>query len=602
MAVDVTEDPSEFAASLVETAGRDPGRLLQHLIATQRNFSFVPVAAIERLSLELDIPPAQIVGAIEFYAFLHQAPRGAYDILFSDNITDRMQGSEALIGQLCRRLQVEPGAPREDGRVTVDRTSCTGMCDQGPAALINGIAVTRLDAERLDRIGDLVEAAVPLGEWPAEYFRVDNNIRRHGPLLAVSDTGEAGLRTLVAKGADGVLEAISAAGLRGRGGAGFSTATKWRSCRDSVASEHFVVCNADEGEPGTFKDRVLLDAYAEQVFEGMTVCAGVVGARRGFLYLRGEYLYLRSRLDAVLAGRRRRGLLGQSILGLDGFDFDIEIHLGAGSYVCGEESALLESLEGKRGVSRKRPPYPVVSGLYGRPTVVDNVETLVAAARIAGEGAGWFRTIGTSDSPGSKIVSVSGDCDHPGIYEYPYGVSVREVLADCGARQTQAVQISGAAGTTLNADEFDRVLAFEDLPTSGAFMVFDQRRDLLEMVRTFAHFFAHESCGFCTPCRVGGVLLRNLVDKVWAGRATPFDLEEMRALGAVMRAASHCGLGHTAPNPVLNTLDKFPEIYARRLRCSDFEPAFDLDGAVADARRLAGGVPGIGHKGGGDGN
>ena len=218
----------------------------------------------------------------------------------------------------------------------------------------------------------------------------------------------------------------------------------------------------------------------------------------------------------------------------------------------------------------------------------NNVESFLAAARIAEHGGYWFRSEGTDKSAGSKILSVSGDCARPGIYEYPFGTRVEQVLADCGAEQTQAVQVSGAAGATLGRDEFQRVLAFEDLPTAGSFMIFDASRDLLDMVRNFADFFVHESCGFCTPCRVGGKLLRDLVEKVAAGQASRHDLDEMRLIADVLRRASHCGLGHTAPNHVLNTLDKFPELYESRLVSADYSPAFDLDAALSEARALTG--------------
>jgi [NiFe] hydrogenase diaphorase moiety large subunit len=574
--------------------GRGPETVLQHLIALQQAFSHVPSAAIDRLVAAVGVTRAQILAAVDFYAFLHLTPRGRFDILFSDNITDRMLGSRGLADQLCTVLGVELGEPRADGRVTVGLTSCTGMCDQGPGGLVNGLALTRLDAERIRRIGVLVETDTPLPHWPQELFAVSNNVQRPGLLLADLEPREAGLAALLERGPDAVLAEIERAGLRGRGGAGFTTALKWRFCRDascpSRRSDKVIVCNADEGEPGTFKDRVLLTAYADMLFEGMTIAAGIVGARTGFLYLRGEYRYLLDHLEAVLARRRARGLLGAGIGGRPGeagdFDFDIRIHLGAGAYICGEESALIESLEGKRGITRKRPPFPVTEGYLDRPTVVNNVETFLAAARIAEHGGYWFRSEGTDRSAGSKILSVSGDCARPGVYEYPFGTSVARVLADCGAADTQAVQVSGAAGATLAPDDFGRVLAFEDLPTAGSFMVFDARRDLLEMVRNFARFFAHESCGFCTPCRVGGQMVHELVERVAAGAASAHDIEELRLICGTMRRASHCGLGHTAPNHVLNTLDKFQHIYTDRLRAADYTPSFDLDAALAEARGL----------------
>jgi len=587
-----TQAVRDFVSESLRLRGRVPEHLLQHLIAVQHRFGYVPEAAVEALSAELDVTRTQVRSAIAFYAFLHERPRGDFDLLFSDNITDRMLGNQRLMALLAERLGVAPGETRPDGRVSLGFTSCTGMCDQGPALLVNGEAVTALDPQRVDRIADLVEQGTPLAQWPGEYFRVEDNIRRPGLLLSNRATEGAGLRALLEKGADAALAEVERSGLRGRGGAGFTTALKWRFCREAVQGdpkvERFVVCNADEGEPGTFKDRVLLTSYTDLVLEGMTICAGVIGARRGFLYLRGEYRYLVPYLESVLARRRAEGLLGQAILGQPAFNFDIEIHLGAGAYICGEESALIESLEGKRGVTRKRPPFPVTSGFKDRPTVVNNVETFLAAARVVQWGGYWLRGEGTDKSAGSKILSVSGDCARPGIYEYPFGTPVHRVLADCGAEHTQAVQISGAAGATLAPAEFDRIIAFEDLPTAGSFMVFDRSRDLLEMVRNFAAFFAHESCGFCTPCRVGGALLRNLVEKVAAGQASDYDLQEMRHIGAVMRQGSYCGLGSTAPNHVLNTLDKFPEIYRRRLRSADYSPSFDLDGALAEARALSG--------------
>jgi [NiFe] hydrogenase diaphorase moiety large subunit len=584
----------DFVEQALATHGRDPQHLLQHLIRVQHRFSYVPEEAVETLSRALDVTRTQVRAAIAFYAFLHDRPRGDFEIRFSDNITDRMLGNQRLIRLLAERLSLK-GLPtwgqdliREDGRVSIGLASCTGMCDQGPALLVNGYAVTNLDAQRVDRIADLVEEAIPLERWPGEFFRVRDNIRRRGLLLSNRATDGSALRRLVDQGPAAALGEVERSGLRGRGGAGFTTALKWRFCREAPGTDRYVVCNADEGEPGTFKDRVLLTDYADLVLEGMTVCAGVIEARRGFLYLRGEYRYLLPHLEAVLQRRRAEGLLGHGILGQDGFDFDIEIHLGAGAYICGEESALIESLEGKRGVTRKRPPFPVTSGFDDQPTVVNNVETFLAAARVVQWGGYWFRGEGTDQSAGSKILSVSGDCARPGIYEYAFGTPVHQVLTDCGAENTQAVQISGAAGATLSPADFDRIIAFEDLPTAGSFMVFDHSRDLLDMVRNFAAFFAHESCGFCTPCRVGGALLRNLVEKVAAAQGSEYDLNEMRDISAVMRQASYCGLGHTAPNHIMNTLDKFPQIYRRRLARQAHTPSFDLDASLSDARAISG--------------
>ena len=572
--------------------GREPHRLLQLLVDVQGAFNFLPAAALEQLAQALDLPLARVRGTAGFYAFLSTEPRGEYRVLFSDNITDRMQGSEALLAQLCRELWVEPGRMSEDGLLSVATTSCTGLCDQGPGMLVNGRAIARLDAARVGAIGQLILERRPLADWPAALFRIDDNIRRSEWLLGPGAEPGAAIRAALAHGggSDGspaLIREIDRAGLRGRGGAGFAVAAKWEACRSAAGSTRYVVCNADEGEPGTFKDRVLLASRADLVFDGMTVAAIATGATRGMLYLRGEYAFLREALEQVLERRRRDGLLGARICG-SALDFDIEVHLGAGAYVCGEETALLESLEGKRGVPRNRPPYPVTHGYLQQPTVVNNVETLCAAALIALAGAGRYRSLGTARSPGTKLLSVSGDCARPGVYEFPFGVTVQQVLEECGAPGTQAVQVGGPSGTCIDASEFGRRIAFEDLACAGAFTVFGSGRDLFEVARNYTRFFAHESCGFCTPCRVGTSMLAHIMDRIHAGNGSQNELEEMARLNAVLQQSAHCGLGHTACNPVLDTLKRFRPSYVRRLGSHTYTPAFDLDGALAAARRATG--------------
>jgi len=602
--------------SLLLRHQHNPNRLLQILIALQETRSWIDPASIDLLAERLNLPRARIEGVIGFYSFLHDKPVGQYRLLFSDNITDRMLGNQDLLEYLCNKLWLERGHVSEDGLASVDTTSCTGLCDQGPAMLANGWAIPNLSRERLDRIAELVLAKTPVPQWPPELFAIADNIRRADILLANTLQSGDALRAVIARGSTpdteaaanarswreanlpaalgplATLEEIKRSNLRGRGGAGFTTGLKWEACRNAPGEQRYVVCNADEGEPGTFKDRVLLTTQADLLFEGMTICAWTINASgcntHGFLYLRGEYRHLLEPLNAVLESRRAANLLGNNILGQAGFDFDIEIHLGAGAYVCGEESALIESLEGKRGIPRNRPPYPVTHGYLQRPTTVNNVETFCAAALIAQQGGDWYRSIGTAKSAGTKLLSVSGDCARPGIYEYPFGVTVRQVLEDCGAENSLAVQISGPSGVCIGANEFDRRIGFEDLATAGAFMVFDESRDMFEVARNFAHFFAHESCGFCTPCRVGTAMLKATMDKIAAGHGTQYDLREIEQLDRVLNQSAHCGLGHTACNPTLDTLKRFRPTYERRLKSLDFEPAFDLDGALAAARRMTG--------------
>ncbi|WP_404977005.1 NAD(P)H-dependent oxidoreductase subunit E [Accumulibacter sp.] len=572
--------------------GSDPLRLLQILRDVQDDLGYLPPAALTSIARAVGLPRARVEGVAGFYAFLHLVPAGRYRVLFSDNIIDRMLGSEELLDRLCNRLWIEPGKVSEDGLVSVDRTSCTGMGDQGPALLVNGRPLTRMSAERIDRLAELIRAQAPLEDWPAEYFAVEDNIRRRDVLLGTRWPAGEAIGAAIARGEEALLAEMSASNLRGRGGAGFTTHVKWESARRAPCREgsraRYVVCNADEGEPGTFKDRVLLTAHPDLLFDGMTVAALAIGACRGLVYLRGEYAYLLPELRATLEARRRSGLLGEAICGRPDFTFDIDIHLGAGAYVCGEETALLESLEGKRGVPRNRPPFPVSEGYLRQPTVVNNVETLCKAAVIAIRGGDWFAGLGTRQSTGSKLLSVSGDVDRPGIYEYPFGVPVNQVLKDCGASDAQAVQVSGPSGTCLARHEFSRRIAFEDVPTAGAIMVFAGHRDMFEVARNFAHFFAHESCGFCTPCRVGTALVARCMDKIANGHGSQYEINEIFRIHRLLHAASHCGLGQTACNALFDTLHKFRPAYERRLRSLDFEPGFDLDRALAAARQMTG--------------
>ena len=571
---------NEFTRRTLRHWRQSRSNLLQILLDIQYNFHHIPAEAQALIADQLQINPAQVQHNTDFYSFLHQHPRGTYDVLFSDNIVDQLKGSRALCEQLANQLGMPISSTRADGRLSLDYTSCTGMSDQGPAALVNGQAIPRLDAEKIEHIGRLIESSTPLDQWPGDWFGVAPGIRRKDLLLNYSPLPGAAIKKLLQTAPGSMLQELEKSALRGRGGAGFSAASKWRMCRDAEASDKVVVCNADEGEPGTFKDRLLLQEYADGVIEGMTLCAAIIGASRGYIYLRGEYKYLQPGLEQVLQRRRENKLLGKGILDQDGFDFDIDIHLGAGAYICGEESALIESMEGKPGIPRIRPPFPVTRGYLGLPTVVNNVETLLAAAVVISQGVDKFLSSGTADSSGTKLLSISGDCPRPGVYEYPFGVTVDQVLRDCGAEDTRMVQVSGAAGRCLPADEFQRRIAFEDLATSGSFMIFDQSRDVLKIVQNFTHFFRHESCGFCTPCRVGTRLLQKHLDNIVLGHGGKADLEMIKNIGELMRNTSHCGLGHTAPNPLLISMEKFPTAYQDKLQAKGNDPGYDLQAAL----------------------
>jgi [NiFe] hydrogenase diaphorase moiety large subunit len=354
------------------------------------------------------------------------------------------------------------------------------------------------------------------------------------------------------------IDTMTASGMKGRGGAGFPTGLKWKLCAGAPTEDgtRYVICNADEGEPGTFKDRVVLHQMPDLVFEGMTIAGRAIGSEEGILYLRGEYLYLLDDLEAALQRRRDDGLLGKNIQGT-GFDFDIRIFLGAGAYVCGEETALIESIEGRRGESRNRPPYPVERGLHDKPTIVNNVETFAWTTAIFAKGAEWFSAIGTDKSTGPKLLSISGDVQRPGVYEFPLGVSINEVLEAAGGANAKAAIIGGASGTCVPARDFDRAISYEDVSTGGAVIVVGPWRDLLEVAENLQWFFSDESCGQCTPCRVGCTALLNGIRELRAGTCTPEKLRNYVRLGETMTFASKCGLGQSAPNVFLSLVEKF---------------------------------------------
>lgn len=354
-----------------------------------------------------------------------------------------------------------------------------------------------------------------------------------------------------------VIAEIKASGLRGRGGAGFPTGLKLESARGSSGTEKYVICNADEGEVGTFKDRYILEHDPFTLIEAIAIAGYAVGAKQGYIYLRAEYRYLRGQLQNAIDRAKQKGFLDH---------IGIEIRQGAGAYVCGEESALMESIEGKRGEVRYRPPFPPQSGLRGKPTVIINVETCMNIPQIIFNGAAWFNQMGTERSKGTKVFSITGDVKKAGVYELVLGSPLRELVEDLAeAENVKAVQIGGATGRLVPASMLDTPLAFENLLGAGAVMVFNESRDIIDIVYRTLEFLAEESCGKCTPCRQGTEALVEIMAKIVAGKAGEKDIQTLRELSSTMMLASMCGLGQAAPNPVLDSLQYFKEEYDKRV-------------------------------------
>mgnify|MGYP000894037000 FL=1 len=386
----------------------------------------------------------------------------------------------------------------------------------------------------------------------------------------VSVGGYEGLRKAV-EAPEKVIEFIKASGLRGRGGAGFPTGLKLSFTANTPADQKYIVCNADEGEPGTNKDRVIMEEIPHRIFEGMAIAAVAVGADQGYIYLRAEYPHLKKILEEALADAREHSFIGPNIVN-SGFNFDIQLFIGAGAYVCGEETALLDSLEGKRGEPRFKPPFPGVAGLWGKPTLVNNVETLANFPAIILNGPEWFRQIGTEKCPGTKVFTLSGNISNPGVYEYPIGVTIRELFEDVGGccpngKKLYAVQTGGASGNIIPPSLLDTPMDIERCSENGAtfgagdLMFIDEDRCLLDVLENLIEFFEHESCGKCTPCRTGNPQLLALIRKFKNGTAKQRDLELMLELGNVMVGGCLCGLGQAAPNPILSAVRFFPELF-----------------------------------------
>jgi [NiFe] hydrogenase diaphorase moiety large subunit len=542
---------------------------------------------------------------VSFYSFLRSEPRGRVVIRLCNDVPDMMVGAEKVAEGLEEELGIRFGETTPDGGFSLEWASCIGMSDQAPAALFNDVVVPNLGpgaARRLVRelrahpeVADLRRLLVrEYGDGGNSHdlvrSSVKNNIRRAGEVILADMAPGAGLGKALAMTPAEVIREVKTARLRGRGGAGFPTGMKWEFARAADAGRRYLVCNADEGEPGTFKDRVILTERPDLLFEGMTIAGYAIGASQGLLYLRGEYAYLRGYLEHVLADRRALGLLGERVCGKPGFAFDIRIQMGAGAYVCGEETALLSSCEGLRGDPKNRPPFPAQRGYLGKPTSVNNVETLCCVPRILQMGSGWFASLGSRKSTGTKLLSVSGDCTRRGVYEVTLGTRLRAVLEMCGADEPAAVQVGGPSGQMVGPADFDREICFDDLATGGALVVFGAGRNPLEIASRYLAFFIHESCGYCTPCRVGNVLLKERLDRILAGRGEPADLDYLQSLGQTIKSASRCGLGQTSPNPVLSTLRSFRPAYEALLAtpADGAQRGFDIAARLAEASALTG--------------
>jgi len=566
--------------------------LLPVLHAIQQRIGWISAGALNYTSVRLDVAPAEAHGVASFYGMFSLSPRPAVIAHVCDDIACMTRGAGALCAELEEKLG-PAGAPCLEGQASWQRSACLGMCERGPASLVT--AAGKTPRERVIAPGtskDIVSAVEDAvrGKLPAEADTLNTKLsvpqadqaqlrllRRVGQLDAKSldDYRRAGgyeaLRRAFEWGAERVIREVIDSKLLGRGGAAFPTGKKWEAVhlQRHLGRAHYVICNADESEPGTFKDRIMMEGDPFAVLEGMTIAAFAVGAQKGFIYVRGEYPLATERLNHAIKAARARKLLGDNILG-SGFGFDVEVRRGAGAYICGEETALFNSIEGYRGEPRNKPPFPTESGLFRAPTVVNNVETLINIPEIILGGGAAYAKIGVGNSTGYRLFCVSGHVVRPGVYETPYGPTLRQVIDMAGGvggtGRLQAVLLGGAAGSFVSAGELDTPLTFEGTRTigatlgSGVLMLFDDSMDLKQVLLRIAAFFRSETCGQCVPCRVGTVrqeeALQRLVRRQTIGSVSE-EKKTLQEIAQAMRDASICGLGQTASGAILSAMNRW---------------------------------------------
>ncbi|MBT1248239.1 MULTISPECIES: NADH-quinone oxidoreductase subunit NuoF [unclassified Thermosipho (in: thermotogales)] len=487
--------------------------------------------------------------------------------------------------------------------IKIVETGCMGACSLGPIMVIHpeGVYYQKLTPEAAEKIveehllkGRIVEEylyqgdkgkIVPQPQKEIPFFSrqvkiATRNVGIINPLNIdeyIARDGYFALhKALKEMKPEEVIQVVKDSGLRGRGGAGFPTGLKWEFARKSPGDEKYMICNADEGDPGAFMDRSILEGDPHTIIEAMTIAGYAIGATKGFVYLRAEYPIAIERLTVALNQAREYGFLGENILGTD-FSFDIEIRIGAGAFVCGEETALMHSIEGKRGQPRVKPPFPAQKGLWGKPSNINNVETLACVPPIIYHGANWFRQWGTEKSPGTKVFALAGKVKNTGLVEVPMGITLRELIYEIGGgsptgKKIKAVQTGGPSGGVIPEEYFDTPVDYESLQKlgaivgSGGLIVLDEDDCMVDVAKFFLEFTVDESCGKCTPCREGTKKMYEILDKITKGEGTEEDIEILENLGNVIKDSSLCGLGQTAPNPVLSTLRYYKDEYLAHVR------------------------------------
>jgi NADH-quinone oxidoreductase subunit F len=573
----MAETGSDLLSSIrAEFAGQGRTALLPALQAAQQQFGFISEYAAAEIGRALRVPLADVFGVIEFYSLLTTQPSGENVVHVCDDPICALKGADDLVAGFRQQLGVQSGRVSADGRFQVERVPCLGLCGQAPAVQVNGKPFGYADLTMVKGFPEYEDQWQE--DWvagPVEILTANCRLPGTASLGKYRQGhGYIGLSKALQMSPDEVVAEVKAAGLVGRGGAAFPAGIKWEAVSKAPGDIKYVVCNADESEPGAFKDRILLEKDPHRTIEGLVISAYAVGAHYGYIYVRGEYPRALISIKEALREAQEAHLIGENILG-SGFSFQLEIRQGAGAYICGEETALFESIEGKQGFPRIKPPFPTTHGLFGKPTVINNVETLCNVPYIIRKGSGFFRKIGTALSTGPKLFCVSGDILRPGLYEVPFGITLRELLYEMAGgvpdgKSLGAALLGGAAGTFALESDLDVRLSFEHLRAaglvlgSGSIMVFDETREILDVLRRVARFFAEESCGKCFPCQIGTQRQYEILTRLASGQGLEGDDGRLEDVGWTMADASLCGLGQTAASAVLSAMKRWPDLIPGR--------------------------------------
>jgi NADH-quinone oxidoreductase subunit F len=579
--------------------------LVPMLLYAQDEYGHISDEMIEEIARRLDLNTVQVTETLAYYSMLRRKPAGKYHVQICTNVACMLRGAYELLDHAKRRLEIGHKEVTRDGVFSLEEVECIGACTGAPAMQVNYDFFEEVIPHKFDKIIEECDA----GRRPAPVPRITGAVHeRHPaetPLISrrwgipnshtidvyLQHEGYAALdKALKQMTPEQIIEEVKKSNLRGRGGAGFPAGMKWSFVPKDPARPKYILCNADESEPGTCKDRPLMEMDPHQLIEGMLIAGRAVNAHRGFIYIRGEYRYVQEILDCAIEEAYARGYLGQNILGSD-FSFDLCTHTGAGAYECGEESALMESLEGKRGYPRIRPPFPAVVGLYGCPTVINNVETLSSVPAVIREGGEAYAARGTPKNGGTRLVCVSGHVNRPGIYEMPLGFNMKRFIEEVaggipGGRKLKAVIPGGSSCPLLKAEESDIPMDYDSLAKagsmlgSGGMVVVDEDTCMVDLARRIMHFYAHESCGWCIPCREGTTWLRKMLERFHAGAGRPEDIPMVAELAKNMLGKTFCPLGDAAAMPTISIVTKWKHEFEEHLkgRCP-FKPAEALVGA-----------------------